>query len=163
MSHLCDSGSCTDHSRCNAIAVIATDRDAIVRDSAAGNATGLNASAARALAVAGTGNSAVAASPDDSVRRVAVVLTASYAGASCCCHDCYRACHRAAHPSFDRDRVPTAGDVAAPLAAVAAVGAAVPNAADVPDCRAVVPVVAVRAQPGFPAFAPHHGLVFPGH
>src|SRR5215213_7416445 len=163
MSHLCDSGSCTDHSRCNATAVIATDRDAIVRDSAAGNATGLNASAARALAVAGRGSSAVAASPDDSVRRAAVARTASY----------------------DRDRVPTAGDVAAPLAAVAAVGAAVPNAADVPDCRAVVPgvavpsvaaglfvvlrdglfvpVVAVRAQPGFPAFAPHHGLVFPGH
>src|SRR6185436_7035111 len=99
------------------------------------------------------------ANPDDSVRRAVAVPVASYdSDASCCCRGCYRAgCCPNRDCDHDSDRVPTAGDVAAPVAAVAAAdvvaaipsrdcvavaGAAVPNAAAVPGLLAVAAAVA---------------------
>src|SRR6185295_14820432 len=117
------------HSRCSATAASATDRDAVGPGNVAGSATGLDVAAARADAGAGSGSFAGAANPGDSVRRAAVVPAANCVGPSCYyrdgrCHDDH--CHDA-HPSFDHDRVPTAGDVAAPAVAAAGVVAATPN------------------------------------
>src|SRR5690242_19578448 len=133
-----------DRSRCSATAASATDPDEFVRDSAAGNATGSNVSAARALAVAGTSSSDVAASPADSAERAVVVPVASCCSDASCCHD-RGCCCRDGHPSFDRDLAdcdPNPGDVAVPPAAVAAVAVA---GADAPNRGSVAAAGAVAA------------------
>src|SRR5215213_5148165 len=134
------------HSRCSATAASATDRDAVGPGNVAGSATGLDVVAARAHAVAGTGSSAGAANPGDSVRHAAVVPAANRVGASCRCHD--------GLPSFDRDRVPTAVAVVAATPnhdSAAVAGAVVPNVAGVPATGESAPVAAARNAAGFPA------------
>src|SRR6185369_3078984 len=213
MSCLCGSDSWTDRNRYNATAASATDRDAVGRDIVADNATDSLGAAARANADGRKGSSGVAANPGDSVRRAVPVRIASYAGASCCCHDRYRG---GCCPNYDCDRGPNPDGAARPAgvgvalpapgsAAVGAVaasvrvpatagfdpavaaandprvretgesdpaavgrcavaGVAVPSAAVVPDCRAVVVGVAAgaaREQPDSPDSAPHRGLVSP--
>src|SRR6185369_2152520 len=155
---LCCTGSCTDHSRYSATAAVFADRDVSDRNNVAGNATDSDVVAARANAGGRKGNSAGAANPDDSDRRaVAVPVASCGSDASCCCCRgcCYRGdccpshgccCRGGCCPScdcdLDSDRVPTAGDVAAP---VAAVGAAAPNAVVVPASVVFVPAAAAAS------------------
>src|SRR6185369_1139444 len=120
MSCLCGSDSWMDHSRYNATAASATDRGAVGRDIVAGNATDSPAAAARANADGRISSSAAAANPGDSVRRAVPVRTASYAGASYCCHDRYRV---GCCPSYDCDRGPNPDGVARPAGVAVALPA----------------------------------------
>src|SRR6185369_8122375 len=147
MSCLCGSDSWTDRNRYNATAASATDRDAVGRDIVADNATDSRAAAARANADGRKGSSGVAANPGDSVRRAVPVRTASYAGASCCCHDRYRG---GCCPSYDCDRGPNPDGAARP----AGVGVALPARGSAAVAAVAAANVRVPATAGFdPAVA----------
>src|SRR6185369_9237872 len=152
MSCLCGSDSWTDRNRYNATAASATDRDAVGRDIVADNATDSRAAAARANADGRKGSSAAAANPGDSVRRAVPVRTASYAGASYCCHDRYRV---GCCPSCDCDRGPNPDGVARPAGVAvalpargsAAVGAVAAASVRVPATAGPDPAVAAASDP----------------